>query len=104
MNYSLNQAKSDIISSIEKVLLELNYKCEIKLETPPSDNMGDFAFPCFLLAPIAKKTPAEIAKDISGRIEKTRWVEKIQAKGGKCLSLEELMEENPTGTKVTLIA
>ena len=81
MSYSLDQAKSEIISSIEKVLLDLNYKCEIKLETPPSDNMGDFAFPCFLLAPIAKKTPAEIAKDISGRIEKTRWVEKIQAKG-----------------------
>ena len=30
--------------------------------------------------------------------------EKIQAKGGKCLSLEELIEENPTGTKVRLIA
>jgi large subunit ribosomal protein L18e len=29
--------------------------------------------------------------------------EKIQSKGGTCLSLEELMEENPTGTKVRLI-
>jgi large subunit ribosomal protein L18e len=29
---------------------------------------------------------------------------KIQAKGGKCLSLEELMEQNPTGKNVMLIA
>ena len=29
--------------------------------------------------------------------------EKIQAKGGMCLSIEELMEQNPTGTKVRII-
>lgn len=29
--------------------------------------------------------------------------EKIQAKGGQCLSIEELIEENPTGTKVRII-
>ncbi len=57
MSYSLNYAKSEIISSIEKVLFELNYKCEIKLETPPSEDMGDFAFPCFQIAPVAKKSP-----------------------------------------------
>jgi large subunit ribosomal protein L18e len=28
---------------------------------------------------------------------------KILAKGGKCLSIEELMEQNPTGTKVRII-
>jgi arginyl-tRNA synthetase len=81
MSYSLNQAKSEIISSIEKVLLELNYKCEIKLETPPSEDIGDFAFPCFSLAPIAKKPPADIAKEISSRINKTKWIEKTQVKG-----------------------
>jgi len=81
MSYSLNQAKSEIISSIEKVLLKLNYKCEIKLETPPSEDMGDFAFPCFSLAPIFKKSPNDIAKDISIRIEKIKWIEKIQVKG-----------------------
>ncbi|MFX0169853.1 MAG: 50S ribosomal protein L18e [Candidatus Hodarchaeota archaeon] len=29
---------------------------------------------------------------------------KIEAKGGNCLSLEELMEQNPTGTKVRLVS
>jgi len=81
MKYPLNQAKSEIISSIEKVLSELKYKCEIKLEIPPSEEMGDFAFPCFLLAPIAKKSPIDIAKEISSRIEKNKWIEKTQIKG-----------------------
>ncbi|MGF3554104.1 MAG: arginine--tRNA ligase [Thermoplasmatota archaeon] len=81
MIYPLNQAKSEIISSIEKVLLDLNCKSEIKLETPPSEEMGDFAFPCFSLASIFKKPPADIAQEISNKIEKTRWVEKIQVKG-----------------------
>lgn len=81
MKYPLNQAKSEIISSIEKALLALNYKGEIRLETPPSEDMGDFAFPCFSLAYILKKSPADIAKEISNKIIKTKWVEKIQVKG-----------------------
>ena len=81
MIYPLNQAKLEIISSIKKVLLELGYKYEIKLEIPPSEDMGDFAFPCFSLAPILKKSPTDIAKEISTRIEKTKWIEKTQIKG-----------------------
>ncbi len=81
MSYPLNQAKLEIISSIKKVLLELGYKYEIKLEIPPSEEMGDFAFPCFSLTPILKKSPTDIAKEISTRIEKTKWIEKIQTKG-----------------------
>ena len=81
MIYPLNQAKLEIISSIKKVLLELGYKYEIKLEIPPSKDMGDFAFPCFSLAPILKKSPTDIAKEISTRIEKTKWIEKTQIKG-----------------------
>ena len=80
MSYPLNQAKLEIISSINKVLLELGCKYEIKLEVPPSEDMGDFAFPCFSLAPILKKSPTEIAKEISTRIEKTKWIEKTQTK------------------------
>jgi arginyl-tRNA synthetase len=81
MSYPLNQAKSEIISSIDKVLSELNYKFEIKLETPPSEEIGDFAFPCFSLSSIAKKSPTDIAKDILSRIKKIKWVDKIQVKG-----------------------
>lgn len=81
MNYPLNEAKKEIIATLENLLSELNYECEIKIEIPPED-MGDFAFPCFSLAPIAKRSPNEIAKDIASKISKSKWVEKVEAKGG----------------------
>ena len=79
MNYPLNECQKQIISKLKKVLSK--YKCEINLETPP-ENMGDFAFPCFQLAPISKKSPNEIAKAIVKEIKKNIWIEKIDAKGG----------------------
>ena len=81
MNYPLEQAKKEIISILKKTLSELKYKCEIKLETPPDENMGDFSFPCFHLASIAKKPPSSIAETISKKIKPTGWVEKTESKG-----------------------
>lgn len=36
------------------------------LEIPPSAQMGDIAFPCFMLAKQFRKAPQEVAKDIAG--------------------------------------
>lgn len=56
---------------------------EIKLEAPPSQDLGDFAFPCFELAKIQKKNPAELAADLAKKISpvKGKGIEKIQAIG-----------------------
>lgn len=35
---------------------------EMRLERPPKEDMGDFAFPCFELARVLKKNPVDIAK------------------------------------------
>jgi arginyl-tRNA synthetase len=82
MTYPLDDAKKEITSTLEKVLSQLKLKCEVKLEKPPEDNMGDYAFPCFSLAAIAKKPPKNIAEDIAKKIQKTRWVEQAEASGG----------------------
>jgi len=79
--YPLEQAKKEIIQSIQKTLKELKYDCDIKLETPHAE-LGDFAFACFSLAPIAKKSPKEISAEIFEKIKKTSWVEKIEDKKG----------------------
>ena len=81
MTYPLTEAKKEVNSLIKKSLSKLKYECEIKLEIPPG-NLGDFAFPCFLLAPIAKKSPKEIAENVAKNIEKSKWVEKIETNGG----------------------
>lgn len=80
MNYPLYEAKKEIISLLDKTLSNLKYNCEIRLETPPGD-LGDFSFPCFPLAAIAKKLPKDIAEEIAKNLEKTSWVEKTESKG-----------------------
>ena len=51
------------------------------IETPPSSELGDFAFPCFSLAKEFKKNPVEIAKSISKKIKLSKEIEKIEVKG-----------------------
>ncbi|MBN2067520.1 MAG: arginine--tRNA ligase [Candidatus Diapherotrites archaeon] len=51
------------------------------LESPPSAEMGDIAFPCFKLAALFKKSPAEIAKHLSQDVKLPASVEKAEAAG-----------------------
>ena len=81
MTYPLDESKKEITSELKKVLSKLKHDCKIKLEIPPEE-IGDFAFPCFSLAPIAKKSPNDIANDIVSKIEKSKWIAKVNAKGG----------------------
>lgn len=75
--YPLEEAKKDIQILLEQVLNKLKYKCEVRLGSPPG-GLGDFAFPCFPLAKIAKKSPKDIASEIAKNLKKSRWVEKIE--------------------------
>jgi len=80
MNYPLYLAEDEIKSILHDELSQLKYKHELKLEIP-SEEVGDFAFPCFQLAPILKKSPNDIAADIAKQIKKSEWIEKIESKG-----------------------
>ena len=82
MAYPLDEARDEIISSLKTTLTKLNYDIDIKLKTPPDEKMGDFAFACFSLAPIAKKSPQNVAEDIVKKISKGKWIKNIEAKGG----------------------
>ena len=39
------------------------------IEIPPKKDMGDFSFPCFILAKSLRKNPAEIANNLAGEID-----------------------------------
>jgi len=80
MTYPLYEAKNEIISILNNALSKLKYEFEVKIEIPPGE-MGDFAFPCFSLASIAKKSPNKIAEDIVKIVNRSKWVEKVEAKG-----------------------
>jgi len=53
------------------------------LEIPPRQELGDFAFPCFVLAPKLKRNPQDIAAEISGKLqlEIPKEIERIEAAG-----------------------
>jgi len=79
MNYPLDEFKNEIISQLNNLLSR--YKYEIKLEIPPED-MGEFSFPCFQLAPLLRKSPTTIAMEISKKIKKSKYIDKTEARGG----------------------
>jgi len=80
MTYPLQEARIQVINLLEQGLKNLKLDCEIKLEIP-AENLGDFAFPCFALAPIAKKSPNVIAEELSKKIGKSEWVEIVETQG-----------------------
>ncbi len=48
----------------------------------PKVAMGDFAYPCFKLSKALRKAPPVIASEISSKIEKPDFIEKIEIVGG----------------------
>jgi len=44
---------------------------EKAVEIPPSDDLGDYAFPCFGLSKLLKKNPAQIAADLTERVARS---------------------------------
>ncbi len=51
------------------------------LEIPPSINMGDLSFPCFVLSKLMKKSPALIADELSKKMIPNRLFSKFVANG-----------------------
>jgi arginyl-tRNA synthetase len=79
--YPLEQCKKEITAELQKVIAKYSNNEEIRIEIPP-EGMGDFAFPCFSLAPLLKKSPMELAKEIAANIPKNKWITTVEAKGG----------------------
>ncbi|MEN6595995.1 MAG: arginine--tRNA ligase [Clostridiaceae bacterium] len=52
------------------------------LETPPSPELGDYAFPCFKLAKTLKKAPPVIAAELAGTLTLPEGVASARAEGG----------------------
>jgi arginyl-tRNA synthetase len=73
----MDKFKQEIVTILKKITKQN----EINLETPPSSELGDYAFPCFSLAKIYKKNPNEIAQELIKKIKLTKIIKKIEIKG-----------------------
>jgi arginyl-tRNA synthetase len=52
-----------------------------KIEIPPSAEMGDFAFPCFIISSKLKENPSELSVEIRSKIKNLKDFSDIQTKG-----------------------
>jgi arginyl-tRNA synthetase len=68
---------SDIIAPAVEISPEDVYSL---IETPEAA-LGDYAFPCFKLAKLMKKSPAIIAQELSGKLRLPPFVSEIKAVG-----------------------
>lgn len=71
--------KEIIAKKIEKEDIGLSYDEIYNLiEIPPQDDMGDYSFPCFSLAKVLRKNPAQIASDLAEKLDIEEF-EKIES-------------------------
>ena len=63
----LNPAREQIVTWLAESLPLERDRIEAMLTSPPSAEMGDYALPCFALAPVLKRAPDRIAGDLAGR-------------------------------------
>ena len=77
----MKKYKKHIAASIaERVGLEPQ-DIEFLIEMPPSEDMGDLAFPCFALAKKMRKSPQAIAVDLRNEISAPSYVARMEANG-----------------------
>ena len=72
--------KQNIIKSLLKETKLKKSEIESLIETPPNPDLGDYAFPCFILSKKLKKNPNAIAEKLSKKL-KIKDIEKIESKG-----------------------
>ena len=72
--------KELIIESLSKHLPINKEEITKLIEIPPSQELGDYSFPCFFLSKQLKKSPNEIALELSKKIKNENF-EKIEGKG-----------------------
>ncbi len=74
--------KKEIADILDEKISELNLEeIQSMIEIPPNSEMGDFAFPCFKLAKVFRKSPNLIAQDVVEAIGDNGLFEKTDTAG-----------------------
>lgn len=73
--------KEIIANLLEKELKIKKEEILNLIEIPPQQEMGDYAFPCFILAGKFKKSPVQIAAELAKKLKLPENIEKAEAKG-----------------------
>ncbi len=75
--------KNDIAKLLKTEINDIDLtEIEAMIELPPNTEMGDYAFPCFKLSKIFRKSPNIIAEELAQKLDKPAIIEKIISLGG----------------------
>lgn len=66
---------------IKEILSQHITGCEIVINTPPNEKMGDLCLPCFAFAKVLKKSPNMIAEELKDFFKNVDFVDKIEVAG-----------------------
>lgn len=74
--------KKNITNLLFETINELKYEeIEALIEIPPQSKLGDYAFPCFKLSSIYKKSPNIISQEIKEKIQLPDYINRIEQVG-----------------------
>ena len=73
----MDEFREDILKFLKKETKLDN----VPLEVPPNPEMGDYAFPCFVLSKELKKSPMDIAKELSQKFKPTKLLAEARQTG-----------------------
>ena len=77
----MNPLKSEIIRQLGALTELPPAELEKLLEVPPREELGDYAFPCFVLSKKLRKAPPAIAQELAGKIDLKGGIAKAAAAG-----------------------
>lgn len=72
--------RESVVRALKKHLALTEKEIHDLVEIPPTSELGDFAFPCFSLSKTLKKSPNDIAQELSKKIQSSDF-EKIESHG-----------------------
>lgn len=83
MQYPLQSAQHHIKTKISEALNKTGLTDQdIKLNTPPQPDLGDYSYACFTHAKTAKKAPQQIAETLKETIQNDEWIHNTSATQG----------------------
>ena len=78
---AVDSFKEEVVDLLCSAITEPDRQKVADLIECPSQELGDFAFPCFALAKSMEKNPAQIASELAEKIKPANCIEKIEVKG-----------------------
>ena len=74
-------AKAEILALLKKSLGKGFRSGLVEISQPPEEKLGDYSVSCFLLGQSQKRSPAEIAEELAGKIKPTGLISRVLSAG-----------------------